>query len=299
MVEIMKKAEMDEIILKKIFGDSAKTSNWFYEKIIGEIGENKYKYAYLSWESIECKLKVGDIAFVNKYMTFEILQRLYLSTLTGYLRQCKWKDGICQGIKINNYILFSSSARGFLEASTDFYDALEDIPLALAENYKLLCNAIAGKVDYEIISFKKIEDRLLHFQEANKQNGKSDSNLRPKSAKAYMESRNIKQLDLYECYNDLCEVTHPAKQSLDLFFEENNYVLTINLNKDKENIEKFINKYTTKYAELLMRTENLCIIIFKVINLFKIDGLYLKAVDQFDMKDIKLWEKIKTYIDKS
>jgi len=48
-----------------------------------------------------------------------------------------------------------------------------------------------------------------------------------------------------------------------------------------------------------MRTENLCIIIFKVINLFKIDGLYLKAVDQFDMKDIKLWEKIKTYIDKS
>lgn len=290
---------MDENILIKIFGDYAKDSNWFYEKLIDEMSKNKYKYAYLSLQIIEQKIKDNDIAFVNKYMTLEILQRLYISTLSGYLRQCKWIDGICHGIRNNNYILFSSSARGFLEASTDFYDALENIPLTVAENYKLLNDAILGAIDYEVIGFKEIEDRLLHFQEANKKNGKSDPNLKPKSAKSYMESRNIKQLDLYECYSDLCEVTHPAKQSLDLFFDENNYVLTINLNRDKENIEKFINKYTNKYAELLMRTENLCIIIFKVINLFKIDGLYLNVVDHFDMKSIKLWKKIETYISES
>lgn len=287
---------MDENILKNFFGDLTGISNWLYKEIVDEINKNKYKYAYLSWESIEYKLKVNDIAFVNSYMTFEILQRLYLSTLTGYLRQCKWIDGICQGIKVDNYILFSSSARGFLEASSDFYDALEDIPLSLAENYKLLCKAIEGKVDYEIIDFHEIEDRLLHFQEANRQNGKNDSKLKPKSAKLYMESRNIKQLDLYECYSELCEVTHPAKQSLDWFFEENNYILTINLNRDKECIDKFVNKYTKKYTELLMRTENLCIIIFKMINLFKIKGIYLPFIEKVDISSLRIWNKIKKYI---
>ena len=289
-------AELDEIILKNFFGDSTGISNWLYKKITDEVSQNKYKYAYLSWESIEYKLKVHDFSFINSYMTFEILQRLYLSTLSGYLRQCKWIDGICQSIKIKNYILFSSSARGFLESASDFYDALEDIPLSLSENYKWLCKAIAGKIDYTVIDFQEIEDRLLHFQEANKQNGKSDSNLRPKSAKSYMESRNIRQLDLYECYSNLCEVTHPAKQSLDLFFEENNYILTININKDEEYIENFIKKYSNKYAELLMRTQNLCIIIFKMINLFKIKGIYLSFIEDIDLSPIKLWDKIEKNI---
>lgn len=287
---------MDEIILNKIFGDIAKSSNWFYEKINGEISRNKYKYVYLSVESVEQLLRANDIAHFNAYMTFEILQRLYLSTLAGCLRQIRWIDAMCQGVKTDNYILFASSSRGFLEAATDFYDALEDIPLSLAKSYKLLCEAISCKLDYEVIDFKEIEDRLLHFQEANKENGKSDSNLKPKSAKSYIESRNIKQLDLYKCYSDLCEMTHPAKQSLDLFFDEDNYILTININKDKENIDKFINKYTVKYAELLMRTVNLCAIIFKLINAFKVDGLYLKTAEQIDLNSIKLWRKIENYI---
>ena len=111
-----------------------------------------------------------------------------------------------------------------------------------------------------------------------------------------MESRNIRQLDLYECYSNLCEVTHPAKQSLDLFFEENNYILTININKDEEYIENFIKKYSNKYAELLMRTQNLCIIIFKMINLFKIKGIYLSFIEDIDLSPIKLWDKIEKNI---
>ena len=33
---------MDESILYKIFGDYAKNSNWFYEKLTDEMSKNKY-----------------------------------------------------------------------------------------------------------------------------------------------------------------------------------------------------------------------------------------------------------------
>lgn len=288
---------MDVKILSQIFGEIAESSNVIYGMISEELRKNRYGYVYMSMEAFQLLGKEKGVEWINEYMTHETLQRIFIATLTGYLRQHKWIEGICQGIKLNNYLLFASSARGFLEAASDYYDALEVIPLVLAEQYKLFVKALNGKVNDMIIGFNDIENRLLHFQEANKRDGKNNSNLIPKTAKEYMESKNLKEMDLYSCYGELCEVTHPAKQSLEYFLEENdNFVYTIKLEKDKYKINAFLIKYASKYSELLMRTENLCIIIFKIINLFNIKELYLIAADKIDTRTIKLWEKIESYI---
>lgn len=287
---------MNITILNQVFGEIARSSNEIYEMIIDEISKNKNEYVYMSMEAFQLNGITKGAGWVNEYMAHEILQRIYFATLTGYLRQCKWMEGICQGIETNNFMLFSSSARGFLESATDYYDALEDIPLTLAENYKLFCEALSGHVNEKIIGFGAIEDKLLHFQEANKAEGKNNSNLKPKTAKEYMESKNLKRLDLYSCYGELCEITHPAKQSLDCFIDEKNYIYTINLNKDEEEIKTFLKKYSHKYSELLMRTENVCIITFQMINLFKIERLYLYSADKINTKSVKIWDKINSYI---
>lgn len=289
---------MDKEILKLIFGEASENSCEMHKMIVDEISKNNYYYAYLDNEAFLELVKKRGVAWANKCVTLETFQRLYLATITGYLRQCKWIDGICQGFKANNFLLFSSSARGFLEAATDYYDALENIPFSFADSYNLLSSAISEEVDDKILSFEEIEENLLHFQEANKAEGRNEPILRPKTAKEYMESKNLKQLNLYDCYSELCEVTHPAKHSLDFFFDNNNNILTINLNKDRDSINQFTNKYSTQYSKLLNRTENLCILIFKTINLFNIEELYMKTADNFNMDSIKGWEKIQKRISK-
>ena len=286
---------MDTLILKKIFGDNAENSVEIYRMIVDEINNSKHKYFYFSLEAIGLLMEDRNFGMINQRLSYEIVERIYIASLTGYLRQYKWIEGMCQGVKSNNFFLFASAARAFLESTSDYYDALEDIPLNLVCHYKLIKKAIDGEFDSELINFKNFENPLLHFQEANKSNGKNDDNLKPKSAKEYMNSRNLKHLNLYNCYAYLCEITHPAKYSLDFFFDENNYIYTLNNNKDKQMVEGFLQKYACKYSELLDRSENLCIILFKTINKFNIEEFYLHSVERINIDSVNMWNKIESY----
>lgn len=231
-------------------------------------------------------------AWVNAYWCHEILQRIYFASLTGYMRMHRWMQGISQGIEMNNYLIFSASARGFLEAATDYYDAMENIPLFIAENFKIMKVSLEGKVNYIVYGFDELEERLLHFQEANKEAGKSALLLKPKTAKAYMESNNLIHLDLYRCYSELCEITHPAKSSLDLFIDDTDYIYSFNMQKDEIMINDFLTKYSAKFAELFERTENLCIITLQIVNKFRVDELTLEYINGIDTSMIRIWEKI-------
>lgn len=283
---------MDNKILYKVFGEAAKNSDIINRMMMKDIDNNKFKYSYLTPESFITLSIIQGTACANQYLAKEILQRVYFAVITGYLREYRWLEGMCQSISNENYIMFMSSIRGFVEASTDFYDACECIPLTLAEEYKIVHKAIKGEISEVIISFDELEKSLLHFQEANKSREKKEKVYIAKSAKSYMESKNLKHLNLYECYGELCEVTHPAKDSLDLFINDNDNIYTFNLNKDKELINKFILKYSKKLSELLMRSENLCVTILKVLNLFGVQEIYTESMERVNIDNIPVWKKI-------
>ena len=287
---------MNVSTLKRIFGDNSEISIEMYRMIVDEISKKRHKYFYFSLEAMNLLALEKDFGKINQISSLEILERMYIATLTGYLRQYKWIDGMCQGIESNNFFLFSSAARAFLESTTDYYDALEDSPLSLASHYKLLKKAIAGEFNSGLMDFEDFENRLLHFQEANRSNGRSNDNLKPKSAKEYMESRNLKHLGLYDCYSYLCEITHPAKYSLDFFFDEDKHIYTININKDQLMIDDFLKNYASKYSELLERTENFCVISFRFVNKFNIEEFCMHSVERINIDSINLWRKIENYI---
>jgi hypothetical protein len=287
---------IDNNILKSLFGKAYDNSNVIYKMITDEINKNKFEYFYLTPEAFREMGKKKGASWINQYSCNEILQRIYFATITGYLRQSRWIEGICNGANTSNYLAFAASLRGFLESVTDYYDALYRIPLTLAEQYKLINRALKGEVTDFIITYKEIEDILLHFQEANKNDGKTYLLLNPKFAKAYMENEHLKHLDLYQCYGELCEITHPAKNSLELFIDEKNYFYSFNNEKDKILIKDFICRHSERFSELFMRFENLCIINLQLLNLFKIDRFYSKSVESINTEGIKIWEKINQYI---
>ena len=282
---------MDKASLKFVFGEVAEYSLEVYRRIRQEICNNKYQYIFYSNEGFISEALKNGPGWTNQYYCMEILQRIYLASLTGYFRQQKWLDGVCSGVSTNNYILFCSSIRGFLEAATDYYDALECIPLTLAENFKLMSKAVKGEITDSIIGFEELENILLHFQEASRQSQEAGRIYSPKSAKAYMESKNLKSLNLYECYGDLCEVTHPANSSLNLFLNADDYIYTF-ADQDTKLMQSFVDKYSKPLSDLYMRVENICVITLQVLNLFQIEMYYSQAAASLNTENLKIWDKI-------
>lgn len=167
---------MDAKILEPLFGGRIGYSIDIYENVKREVSEKKNEYMYLSQEAFTQIGIVKGAAWTNSCFTYETLQRLFLACVTGHFRMYKGIEGIEQSLSINNYLVFCSTTRGFMEAASDFY-YLEDIPAQLIDRFEEFRMAIAGKKDKSIIDLEQIEELLLHYQEASDANRKKGSSL--------------------------------------------------------------------------------------------------------------------------
>lgn len=278
-----------------VFGYEAKNYAEISKLIFDEISSNKSEYSYIENSKFLLLALEKGIGWANKTLAFETLQRAYIATITGYLRQSRWIHGIITGIEVENYHVFTSAMRGYLESATDLYDGLYPVPFTLAENYKMMESALSGEFDEGIIKPEKLEDILIHFQEARKKHEYTENFYSPKSARKYMETDHLKHLDLYKCYGKLCEVTHPAGDSLDVFLINRNYKYSF-VEDDTRKINKFIDEHIGQFSELFMMTDNLCIIILKLINKFNIDKIYSNSVEKVNLSSIKAWNQIEYMI---
>lgn len=269
--------------------------------IYSELDKNTNKYWYINnncfkLNNVTENNKEVFIPILMRIYHFEILQRLYLAATTGFLRFYNWLNGLEYSLSSDNIIIFESSLRGLIESSCDLYDALENIPLNLAEYFSIFKSALNEELK-EIYSLKEFEDKLIHFQNASNKNknmgkGLGENIYNPKSARDYITSINLKHLNLYKCYSELCEMTHPAEDSLSVFIHNEDNILLINTNPD-DKIKSFISSYSGELKEMFERTFNLLIIIFKTVNLFEIEKLTLKYPEQLDCTSIPMWKKIK------
>lgn len=283
---------------KRLFGNEAANYMKISRLILNELSSNNHEYSYIDNKAFEFLVQERGFKWANKILSYELLQRAYIATVTGYLRQDKWIRGILNGIESENYHVFASSMRAYLESATDLYDGLNQIPMSLAISHVTMKRALKEEMDEMIIKPGKLEEILIHFQEARKNHSYSEKFYSAKSAKKYLETNHLKDLNLYKIYGELCEITHPAGNSLDVFLENQNNKL-IFVENDKIRIDKFISEYGQQFSELFLLTDNLCLIILKLINKFSIDKMYSKTVEMIDFSNIKLWINIEKITNES
>ena len=97
------------------------------------------KYQYMDTNSyfglyVEGLFK-GNVRDLQKIYWEEMLQRIHFAAVTSIIRSPKWLEGVRVGIETKNLIVFSSSFRGFLEATVDSWYSLESMPTSMALKY--------------------------------------------------------------------------------------------------------------------------------------------------------------------
>lgn len=279
-----------------------------YSDVIEKIEHKNYQYTDLEgYMSIYVDgLSKGDIRESQKIYWQEIMQRVHFATVTSLIRSKKWLEGVVLGLETKNLLLFSSSFRGFLEATVDSYYSLESLPTSMALNFRIINSALKGESN-EVIVQEEIENKLIHFQFAKK--GKKGIDAEVKIAlnnTDYIKSFDLEHMGIKELYSDLCEVAHPAANSVNCFTKEeivsenHSYIIT-STETDNLVITELIDKYSSQVEHLLKIGLSLYCICLKILTLFEYEDVHSKYIDESTFAKLlnkNSWDEILEIIEK-
>lgn len=264
------------------------------------------KYYYNSTETYLSLLLSSNIKSANKIYWDEILLRAHFASVTSIMRNEKWLTGVELAIETSNYILFASSLRGYLESVTDSYYSL-NTPLDLACNFKNVKLAVNGELNRIFVS-KELEEKLIHFQHASRSDNSSLPYNKPLYASKYIElfdqhaDKNTKEL-----YIKLCEVVHPAQESVSCFVsmvrksEEYEYAIT-DTGLDDQYINNILHDYSTELLVLLKMSINAPVVCLNILNLFNyelVKSEYLESCLIYNYINNESWNEILELVEKS
>lgn len=282
--------------------------NSFYDDIRNKMVHKKYYYMN-ALNHLNMIFESNDFKRYNKVYWEEILLRSHYSSTVSILRHEKWLKGVILSIEKNNYILFCSSLRGFLESVTDSYYSLLNVPFDLSNNFYNINLAIKGELEQLFIS-QELEETLIHFQFAKKVR-KSDKNpdyLKALTTTEYInifspnEDKKIKDL-----YKLLCEVVHPASESVNLFnrtikVDDDLEYTTTDLMSDEGKINEVISNFSNEISQLLKLSINTPFICLKILGLFSFEPVKSKYIDRCTFNtyiDSNIWAEFLRLIEHS
>jgi hypothetical protein len=280
--------------VKTVFG---KVNEDFFE-ILYQLRDSipQKKYGFMDIDHYE-NLLTTNSKIANKQYMVELLERIHLSSCISILRNLKWFDGVKDGYKSNNYLSFASSLRGLLESTGDTLYSLQHISLNIAEKHEIISNILLEKGELFLVS-KEMEDLLIHFTHGERSKNKEDV---PDSHIALSSSKYIKQLESIEkgyseLYSRLCQIIHPAKDSVFAFINEDKHTIQIQKNNDKDNIRNLILEYNKLIKLLPQLSFNAALLNLKVLNTLPYMNTKTIILNQISLDSIKAWQKIKNFI---
>ena len=257
-----------------------------YSDVVNKIEHKNYGYTDLGgYMNIYIQgLSNGDIRQSQKIYWQEILLRVHFAAVTSLIRTQKWLSGVVLGRETKNVLVFSASLRGFLEATVDSYYSLESLPTSLALNFKNINSALKGELNQSFTN-DELESKLIHFQFAKKGKKGSDASVNiARTNVEYIKSFDLENIGIKELYSELCEVTHPAANSINCFTEEivvsehHSYSVT-STETDNGVILEIIPKYWKQINSLLKMGMSLYCICLKLLTLFDFEDIHSEYIN--------------------
>jgi hypothetical protein len=284
--------------VEKVFGEIGVSHAQILDSVCDEVVGTKYSFMdpvdYL-------KQYVASAAEGVRVYWTEILYRSHWAAATNLLRHRRWFNA-CLELRYSspNYLAFAATLRALLEASVDACAALKDVPLNLASYLAEIRGALGGT--FLLGPSRDLEHPLIHFQFAHKT--KKEQGLpqfyKANTADAYLRAADPRgEKGLKELYCELCQIVHPASQSLMWLSTIREGDVEVCVGDDGSEIDKVCAKHRVAIEALQVLSVSLSIILLKVLNFFPMEGLWTDIVSQVDMSKIRLWQRIEEAVDEA
>jgi hypothetical protein len=169
------------------------------------------------------------------------------------------------------------------------------VPETLATYYNGSCVALRGKATSFLLA-EALENMLIHFQYARRLEGNEQA---PQAHCAETAAQYISAIDsaanpVKALYSQLCQVAHPAAQSLHWSTRNVNGKWSATSGNDSELIRDLCKRHRSTIEWIQMQSVNVSIFMLQVLNAFPLESLDTNVVRGINMSSMPLWAKIHT-----
>jgi hypothetical protein len=140
---------------------------------------------------------------------------------------------------------------------------------------------------------EELEDQLIHFQFARKlKKGEGPDSHVAKRTREYLASVDSPDGKLAALYTELCEIVHPAADSVLWAARADGEQIRISAGDDAAGIEDLGNRHAEAIKVSLMYGVNASLLLLKVLNRFPLEMLHTPELDRWKLDQLPAWTKI-------
>ena len=244
-----------------------------------------------------------NIAEGNYIYVSELLGRAHQATHLSILRQSRWMNGVEMGLVDGNLFVFASALRGFVEGAGDSFDFLKAVAPSLKEHFHGFRAALGKRVSSGIVCSEEFENLLIHFKHAHKV---PKGTVEPITHSAQQAARYVSHLDLdgssqaKELYSELCQITHPADNSVLCFlkWDAATSAETWDLSHEAEIIQGLIVKHWDAIEKSVRIVFNSALLTLFTLNYFDDIRFNTPAIETVDLSFISGFMSYKLEMEK-
>jgi hypothetical protein len=291
-------ADSLSIVTPSVVGEVFGNTGTVFHEVIGSLAltASGTTYDFMELEAFRRLAEKTPGQAARVYWT-EMLGRAHWAAMSNVLRHKRWQDACIRLFAPEpNYLGFAASLRGLLEASADAFYSLGSVPLTLANIHSAIESNLSGNATCMAIS-RELEQMLIHFhygRRAEKKQTVPDGH-RAETATTYLRGADgVDRGPMMLLYEELCQLAHPAAQSLLWMVEgrgEESIVSTTG--DDRAWILNLCERHRNALDDLQMNSVNTCILILKVLNKFPIRRFWTEYVDTVRMDAVPMWTKVR------
>ena len=254
--------------------------------------DRPYQYTYVPSRQYSA---LSDLQERNRVYWYEIIERAHCGALVAIVRLDRWLSSMMMGAEAENFLAFAASFRGLLESTADARFALGDVPEGLAATFVHAREAVAGKARLMLLA-PDLENDLIHFSHGRRV-GKNESAPEVHAAKTMREYLGTLQGastgPLFACYEELCNITHPAAESLLYLLEKRSDGATVFAARpDETAIQDLCNRGGAVVQLCVCESLVYPIIILRLLNQLGLPELQTPIVEEVSLDEVPLWREI-------
>lgn len=269
-----------------------------YLMLLGRLvnANRPYQYTYMPSAQYQA---LNDPQERMRVYWFEILERARCSAIAALLRLERWLAAMSLTAESENFIAFAASFRGLLESAADTRFALGDVPKALAATFSYAHDAVWGKSRMMVLA-PDLENDLIHFSHGRKlkKTESAPESHAAKTMREYLDSlQGASSGPLHVCYEELCNITHPAADSvLYLLEKRNNGSLAFAKRPDEQAISDLCTRGSTVVTFCVSESLIYPAVILRVINRFGLPELRTAAAEDVPLEHVPLWRDLESQL---
>ena len=216
--------------------------------------------------------QVAAFRHFHRAYALSILERCHLAAITSAARLHKWLTATLVMADAGNVLGFSASLRGYLEAAADAHDALSHVPRSLlrAGSYLYAVLHRPELLQSTAMSFADLEDKLIHYEFAARAPKTGPQLPHHKAQDTTLYIRNYETsagiAGVGALYAHLCDVTHPARGSVEAFLKYDPPRTVLSLKASSQVISGILTQYESTIQDMVSVSLNAAIVTISMLH---------------------------------